>query len=61
MPHRKLEMWRERAGDKDNIECVEGQGPIFGGSTIRVEIVTEVGRPSEHISWKAQIISRRGD
>lgn len=45
-------MWRERVGDKDNIECVEGRGLIFGGSIIRVEIVIEVGRLSEYIFWK---------
>ena len=43
------------------IECVEGQRPIFGGSTIRIEITAVTGKPSKYISWNAQRISRRGD
>lgn len=52
-------MGRERAGAAD--ELVESQGPVSRGGAIKVEMMTEGGRPNEHMSWKAQRICRRGD
>lgn len=59
MSHRKLEMGRERAGAAD--ELVESQGPVSRGGAVTVEMMTEGGSPNEHVSWKAQRSSRRGD
>ena len=61
MPHRKSDVRRHGLEVKTALSVWRAKCQSFGGGTIRVETMTAAGRRTEHISWKAQRISRRGD